>query len=120
MFFTIKFMMTTAMLFYSIAFWTGSKRYKATHIVLASSGFALDLYATYLMETIRITSGLKFTIFPPVLKFHTIISIVAIAAFLLQMFLGIYHKPKWHVWSAKYLFLPSWVIAYLSGIYIIW
>lgn len=120
MFFTIKFLMTTAMLFYVLAFITARKRLIALHIVLALFGFALDLYATYLMETISASLGLTFRFYPPVLKFHTIVSIIALVAFLLQMTLGIMRKKTQHVWSAKFIFFPTWIAAYFSGIYLIW
>jgi len=116
----IKLLMTIAMLFYISAFAVGRNRWIAGHIILALCGFVFDLYATYLMETLGAGFGLAFSFYPPILKFHTIVSIIAIAAFLLQMFLGIYRKKTWHVLSAKFIFFPMWTISYLSGMYLIW
>ena len=78
------------------------------------------MYATYLMETLRVASHLTFATYPLFLKFHTIVAIIAIFAFLIQMATGILKKKSVHVANAKYFFYPTWGISYLSGIYILY
>ncbi|MEK7599052.1 MAG: hypothetical protein AAB474_01180 [Patescibacteria group bacterium] len=121
MFFEIKLYMSVALGFYLLAFFS-AKTFRKTHIFLAVSGLFLDLYATYLMETIPadltelvyLKSHFQF-----ILEFHTAIAILAIAAFLVQMALGVCKKRKAHIFSAKFIFLPIWIAAYLSGLYLL-
>lgn len=117
MFFDIKLDMTIAMACYFAAFFA-AKHIRPLHILFAFTGFGLDMYATYLMETMRMNAG---NTLPHVslLPFHTAVSLLAIIAFFVQMTLGILRKRNAHVISAKYFFLPIWCIAYLSGIYLL-
>ena len=119
MFVEIKMYMTVAMVFYIAAFLL-AKNYRKTHITCAVSGFTIDMYATYLMEAMRVASHLTFSAYPVFLKFHTIVALIAIFAFLIQAALGILRLRKWHIASAKYFFYPTWGISYLSGMYLLY
>lgn len=119
MFFEIRIYMSIALSFYLLAFFS-AENYKKMHIFFAASGFLLDLYATYLMETMYIWTGfVPKTHYQFVLHSHAAISILAIAAFLVQMTLGIYGKRMAHIFSAQYIFLPIWIAAYVSGLYLL-
>ena len=111
MFIEIKTYMTVAMMFYIAAFLLAAN-YRKTHIACAVTGFALDMYATYLMEALRIASHLTFATYPAFLKFHTIVAMIAIFAFLIQAATGILKKKDLHVANAKYFFYPTWGISY--------
>jgi hypothetical protein len=63
---------------------------------------------------------------PSGIKFHGYMALVAIIAFLVQAGLGFqatqnagtpsgYRYRTWHVKSAKWMFLPVWIITYASG-----
>lgn len=110
--------MTLALGLYVLAFYL-SKRFWKLHIFSAITGFLLDMYATYLMETMRIEKELTFSEDSLILMFHTTIAVIAIFAFLLQAGLGIAKKKRIHVITAKYFFLPVWVVAYGSGLYLL-
>ena len=119
MFFEIKLYMSIALGFYLLAFFS-AKTYRKTHIFFAISGFLLDLYATYLMETLRVWTELTLKIhYIFIFHLHVSIAMLAILTFLLQMILGIYKKRKAHIFSAKYFFLPIWIAAYISGLYLL-
>ncbi|MEK7595997.1 MAG: hypothetical protein AAB564_00380 [Patescibacteria group bacterium] len=111
--------MSTALSFYLLAFFS-AETYRKTHIFFAAGGFLLDLYATYLMETKYIWTGfIPKTNYQFILHSHTVISILAIAAFLAQMTLGMCRKKEAHIFSAKYIFMPIWIAAYASGLYLL-
>ncbi len=116
--------MSVALVLYFIAFFT-ARWVWAVHIVAALSALGLDLYATYLMEVMRVERGLVFGTYPFFLKLHTVIAVTALLAFAGQATLGILARrgmargKQLHVYSAKYFFLPVWVAAYASGMYIL-
>lgn len=121
MFFEIKVYMSIAMVFYLLAF-LSAKKYQKAHIFFAASGFIFDLYATYLMEIMNIwtKTELAFKInYLFILYLHASIATLAILAFLLQAALGISKKRKAHIFWAKYIFLPLWIAAYASGLYLL-
>ena len=116
--------MSLALVLYFVAFFA-ARRVWAGHIVAALSALSLDLYATYLMEVLRLERGLVFGTYPFFLKLHTAIALLALFAFACQATLGILAKRRVerarqvHVYSAKFFFLPVWVAAYASGMYIL-
>src|ERR1035437_3707613 len=120
----IEVWMTVAFLFYLAAFFLARKAWH-THIILAVCGFIADMYATWLMVGMS-RSGTSFWTISHGLQFHTLMAFVAIIAFLLQAGLGLRLMStndiitcakywKYHTRSAKYVFLPIWVLTYGSG-----
>ena len=116
--FTVKAYMTVAMILYVIAF-LGAKKWPRGHIAIALVGFGIDIYATALMEIYRTASHLTSAISLSFLKFHTAVSMAALAAFIVQATLGALKMRTVHIVSAKYFFLPCWIVSYCSGIYLI-
>ena len=116
--------MSVALVLYFLAYFT-ARRVWALHIAAAVSALSLDLYATYLMEVMRIERGLVFGMYPFFLKLHTVIAVVALLMFAGQATLGILtwrgmvRGKQLHMFSARYIFLPTWVTAYASGMYIL-
>ncbi len=107
--------MTIAIILYFAAFYIAKKRWGLwwTHIPVAVVAFFFDAYGTYLMWEIGVWDGMIdiFTI-----QFvHTSLSVVALALFFAQAGLGMARKPRAHRWFAVKIFLPTWVIAYMSG-----
>jgi len=74
----------------------------------------LDMIATWKMEMMTVT-GAEWNILLP----HTIVSTIAIIAFLLMGFLGATRRITLHKIIVYYLFIPAWLLAYVSGIYLI-
>jgi len=107
----IEILMTFALAFYFLAFWLARKYKKERwkHISIACFAFALDVAATYQMWLMDLHLDNW------VVKLHTILGLVAISLFLVQGTLGIMRKRKLHIFFAKYIFLPFWVISYSSG-----
>ena len=46
---------------------------------------------------------------------HTSLTLIAISLFFVQGYLGILRKRKAHIFFAKTVFLPIWIISYFSG-----
>ncbi|PIP73073.1 MAG: hypothetical protein COW88_03125 [Candidatus Lloydbacteria bacterium CG22_combo_CG10-13_8_21_14_all_47_15] len=107
--------MTGALICYLAAMFLAPKTQK--HWVCAVTGFALDMYATYLMETYgrEFVSNFSHTI----LYLHTALAATAIILFLTIAFLGVKRHSK-HPMLAKYIFLPVWLASYISGIILIY
>ena len=107
--------MTIAIVLYFVAFYIAKKggEFWWTHIVVAIVAFLFDAYGTYLMWEIGVWEGIVdiFTI-----RFvHTSLSVLALLLFFVQAGLGVARKPKAHRWFAVKIFLPTWVVAYMSG-----
>ena len=119
----IKIMMTLAMVFYAIGIYLGTKQRKLNlsrwvHVSFASVGFVLDMWATYKMEMLR-TEGWTGLDMPVVLWSHTIVSTLAIVLFAVMVWLGYTGRIKWHRKVVWFAFIPMWLIAYISGIYLV-
>ncbi|MAG12667.1 hypothetical protein CL630_02525 [bacterium] len=104
----IELCIAVALVLYFLAFFIARKRGKwwYFHIWVAVVAFVLDAYGTYVMWTMA--ADVKW-------DFHTISSIVALALFSIQAGLGIFRRKKLHVLFAKWIFLPTWVVSFLSG-----
>ena len=107
--------MTLALVLYAVAFSLARIKHK-THITLASMGFILDLYATYLMET-RQLIAVNFS--RALLGFHITISLLALTSFMLVATLGVMKKRNEHLKLLKWFFIPSWLISYATGMVLI-
>ena len=107
----IETLITVALLFYFAAYLIARKRKYPlyVHISVASIGFAMDMYATYLMSNINQTNP------SIVVTIHTTLTMIAIALFGVQAALGILRKRNAHIWFAQKVFLPMWIISYMSG-----
>lgn len=107
--------MTLALVLYAVAFYL-AKGYRKTHITLAGIAFALDLYATYLMETKQLIavnySGL-------LLGSHISVSLLALLSFIAVAAFGIFKKRQYHLVLLKYVFIPTWLASYVSGMVLI-
>jgi len=117
----IQVMMTLALVFYGTAIYLGrnQKRLqlrKRVHISLALTGFILDMIATWKMEMLSTSAGdADWNILLP----HTVISTIAILAFLVMLALGYTNRIAIHRVVVYYIFIPSWLLAYGSGIFLI-
>ena len=107
--------MTLAFGFYCAALVYSRKNTKI-HIAFAICGFALDMFATYIMEAY----GRMFvTNFSSILLYtHTAFAIVAMFLFLTIAYLGARRHPK-HPYIARFIFLPTWIISYVLGVALI-
>lgn len=117
----IKITMTLAMVFYTAAIIVGRSQKKRStpryaHVSLASLGFVLDMYATYLMS---MADASAVTVWMPLLIFHTIVSLLAIFAFCAMLTLGATKKITHHRRFVYFGFVPTWLCAYVSGIVLI-
>ena len=113
----IKILMTLAMIFYAIGIYLGVKQRslklpRFVHISFALFGFVLDMWATMLMESLRSES---WEVYPPLLASHTVVSLLAILTFLSMFLLGIKKKIKTHRKVVWWAFMPSWLLAYATG-----
>lgn len=121
----IEMFMTIALVLYSVAFVLARKKQARTHVFIALLGFLFDLYATYLMSTFNqyTTLGSQSV----VIQVHTWLAILALSMFFVQAILGvatyldrrdphlfIKHRRR-HITFAKWVFFPTWIVAYLSG-----
>lgn len=107
--------MTLALFLYAIAFRLAGQHHK-THIGFAVMGFVLDLYATYLMETKQLIatnySGL-------LLGTHISVSLLALLSFMLVAMFGLMKKKQHHLKLLKWLFIPAWLVSYVTGMILI-
>ncbi|KND48456.1 MAG: hypothetical protein AB200_01860 [Parcubacteria bacterium C7867-005] len=119
----IELWMTVALALYLTAFFI-ARRSWASHVVLAISGFVADMYATYLMVVIS-QDGVSLSRVSVWVQLHTVLSLSAIGLFFFQAYLGYHAKWGWpyerwlyrdqHIKFAKWVFLPTWAVAYASG-----
>lgn len=107
----IETLITVALLFYFLAYFIArSRKYPLfVHVAFAATGFLFDMYATYLMSNVDQSNP------STVVTIHTTLTLIAIALFGVQATLGILHKREAHIWFAQKVFLPMWIISYLSG-----
>lgn len=121
----IELFMTVAFASYLGAFFTARKHWWA-HLLLACFGFVADMYATCLMVMVLGEDSFSFSRMPPGIKFHAYMAFVAILAFVIQALLGYQAEEHpdtkkrilyrtWHIKSAKWMFLPVWIVTYASG-----
>lgn len=119
----IEILMTLAMLFYGVAILFGKKHRdwgfpRWVHISAGCTGFVLDMWATWKMESLRAT-GWAYTSSDLLLISHTIVSTVAIIFFLSMVGLGYKGKIRVHRKVAWFAFVPTWLASYTSGIALI-
>lgn len=121
----IELWMTVAFMLYLGAFFLARKRWN-THVILATLGFVADMYATYLMSFSSIGGNMNL---PLSVEVHTLLAAAAISAFCFLAAFGLqtlrYKKEfewysyrlwkNWHIKWAKFVFLPIWILTYLSG-----
>lgn len=107
--------MTLALVLYAAAFSLANKRHR-THIVLASIAFALDLYATYLMETKQLIASNYSAL---LLGSHVGVSMLALISFVLVALFGVLKKRQRHLTLLKWFFIPTWLASYLTGMILI-
>lgn len=107
----IETLMTIALGLYFLAFYFARKYKKERwkHIVTASVAFIIDAYATYIMFQMDLHLDNWVVIV------HTYLGLIALSLFLVQGTLGALRKRKQHIFFAKYIFLPTWVVSYSSG-----
>ncbi len=120
----IEIWMSVAFLLYLFAFFV-ARRHWNIHVLTALFGFFADMYATYLMWLLLSGNGVVLIQFPLTLKVHIALSVLAILAFFFQAALGLKALSEiqlvrsryriLHIKSAKCMFLPIWIVAYLSG-----
>ena len=107
--------MTIAYGFYSAAL-VYSKRNTKIHIALAICGFALDMFATYIMEA---HGRILVKNFSSILLYtHTTFAIAAMLLFLTTAYLGA-RRQQSHQYIARFVFLPTWLISYILGVALI-
>lgn len=82
---------------------------RALHITIACIAFVIDMVATYLMMQLDVSTGGLLVIV------HTILTLVAVSFFVIQAAFGILKLREQHKWFATRIFLPMWVVSYLSG-----
>jgi len=89
-------------------------------------GFVADIYATILMIQVLFTTQFSFAQTPIMLKFHLMMSLLAIGAFLIQATLGTLALTERgfttqliliqrHRRFAVFSFFPVWAVSYVSG-----
>ena len=107
----IEVLMTMALLLYFFAFYLARSfpQERWRHIFVACLAFALDVGATIKMfqMDLHLDNWL--------VMLHTYLGIIALSLFVVQGTLGIMRKRKQHIFFAKYVFLPTWVVSYSSG-----
>ena len=108
---SLEIIMTVALVLYFLAYWVARKagRFWWAHILVALVAFALDAWGTYLMWAmdLRLTGW--------VVTVHTALTLTAIALFFVQASLGALRRRQQHIFFAKWVFLPAWVLSFLSG-----
>lgn len=108
----IEMLMTFALMLYFTAFICARKLPRElllVHIIVALVAFSFDVGATIIMWKMDLQLDNW------VVYLHTWLGIIALSLFLVQGTLGIMRKRKAHIFFAKYIFLPMWVISYSSG-----
>ena len=107
----LEVIITVAMVMYFMAYFIAKSNTSGwwTHIPVAIAAFILDMYATFLMWEGDFTNASWVVIV------HTGLTLIAIALFFVQGYLGIMRKREAHIFFAKRVFLPAWVISYSSG-----
>ena len=108
---TIEIIMTVALLLYFVAYFVArhAGRYWWAHIIVACVAFAMDAWGTYIMWKM----DLPLTGWVPIT--HTVLTLTAIALFFVQAGLGALRMREKHILFAKWIFLPAWVISFMSG-----
>ena len=108
---TIEIIMTVALVLYFVAYWVARKagRYWWAHIVVALVAFGMDAWGTYIMWRM----DLPLSGWVPIV--HTTLTLIAIALFFVQAGLGALRRRQAHILFAKWVFLPAWVISFMSG-----
>lgn len=119
----IEVLMTLALLCYGIAVVFGRKHRqwgfpRWFHFSAGFSGFTLDMWATWKMETLR-TDGWAGQSSDLLLWGHTLVSTLAILFFLYMVTLGWRRRIRVHRFMAWYIFVPTWLVSYSSGIALI-
>lgn len=113
----IEILMTIALVMYFAAYFVASHKVDGKrpswfiyHIPVAVVAFCIDMYATYLMFMLD-TEVMHWAV-----AAHTGITLVAVALFFGQALLGLARMREAHIIFAQYIFLPAWVISFLSGL----
>ena len=110
----IELLMTLALFLYVIAY-RMAKNKNRHHKILATIGFLMDAYGTFLMFQIKkgvIISGILYS------DIHTILSLAALSFFFIQLALGSMKKIAWHRWFALRVFFPAWALSFISGAFV--
>ena len=107
----IELLMTEALLLYFFAFYLARSfpKERWRHVFVACIAFILDAGATYKMWQMDLHLDNW------VVVVHTYLGLIALSLFVVQAVLGIMRKRKQHIFFAKFVFLPMWVISYFSG-----
>ena len=107
----LEILMTIAMLLYIAAYFIAiyGGGYWVYHILIAIIAFVMDMYATFLMVTMPVIDSTW------VITLHMTLTLIAISLFFVQAYLGLMRNRKYHIIFAKRVFLPVWVVSYLSG-----
>ena len=107
----IEIVMTFALILYFMAYFVARKggKYWWTHVLVALSAFILDAYGTYQMYLLDLSGAGWVTVT------HTSLTLLAISLFFVQAFLGVTRQRDRHIFFAKNIFLPMWVISFFSG-----
>jgi len=105
-------LMTIALILYFASYIIARRRgpYFMTHIPIAIIGFLFDMYATFLMYILphKHDYGIVLTI-------HTTLTLIAISLFVVQSYYGIRRYRDKHRLFAEKVYLPMWIVAYMSG-----
>ncbi|NCP77281.1 hypothetical protein GW819_01505 [Candidatus Gracilibacteria bacterium] len=110
----IELLMTVALFLYGIAYVMAKNKNK-WHKAVAIVGFLMDAYGTLLMFQIKKGGWMTGVL---VSDIHTILSLVALILFFVQLTLGLTRKIKWHRRFALWVFFPVWALAFLSGAFL--
>lgn len=106
----IEILMTVALALYFLAFYLARKvKWRPVHITVALIAFFIDVQATIMMYQMDLHLDNWVVIL------HTYLGLLALSLFLVQGYLGMMRKRKQHIFFAKYIFLPVWVVSYSSG-----
>lgn len=107
----IELLMTVALFLYFAAYRMAKNKNKY-HKVIAIIGFLMDIYGTILMFYIKQGIVISGNVRSDV---HTILSLLAIFLFFVQLTLGLRKKILWHRRFAIWIFFPVWILSFLSG-----
>jgi len=108
----IELLMTIALILYFVAYFIARNKgkYFLAHVPIALIGFIFNLYGTFIMLTTLNTVN-----YTPILIIHISLTLLALSLFFIQGYLGITEQAKKHRFFAEKIFLPVWIISFLSG-----